>query len=161
VDDHLVVEVPPLPPPLIDEMPIISREPPSLSMRVSAPAVEAPAAASEPPVTAAGPAASAARSSSSGQARRRTVASSAKTPTIGPALILLNARESPVVSVTVTAGDTTVRQTRLVGPNARATVALPKAVGCAVAIEAVYEDGGASEVRSIDACKVKLVRLTD
>jgi hypothetical protein len=91
----------------------------------------------------------------------RTTKAPVARPTVGPALILLNARESPVVSVSVTAGDTTVQQTRLVGPNARAIVALPKALGCAVAIEAVYEDGGASEVRSIDACKVKLVRLTD
>jgi thiazole synthase ThiGH ThiG subunit len=66
-----------------------------------------------------------------------------------------------VVSVSVAAGETTVRKTRLVGPNARATVTLPKTSGCSVTVEAVFEDDVASEVRSIDACKVKLVRLTD
>jgi hypothetical protein len=82
-------------------------------------------------------------------------------PSVRPALILLNARESPVVSVTVTAGDTTVRQTRLVRPNARATVTLPTTGDCSVTVEAVFEDDAASEALSIDACKVKLVRLTD
>ena len=158
--DLLVVEVPPLPPPLIDPPPSAAREAPSPTTLVAAPAAEAPTTANSPPSAAAGAATSVTRPSSSGQPRR-TEARSAKPRAVGPALILLNARESPVVSVTVTAGDTTVRQTRLVGPNARATFALPKAVGCAVAIEAVYEDGGASEVRSIDACKIKLVRLTD
>jgi len=63
--------------------------------------------------------------------------------------------------VTVTAGNTTVRHTRLAVPNARATVALPKTSGCTVTVEALFEDDGASEARSIDAFRVKLVRLTD
>jgi hypothetical protein len=40
-------------------------------------------------------------------------------------------------------------------------VSLPKTSGCTVTVEAVFEDDAASEVRSIDACSVKLVRLTD
>jgi hypothetical protein len=163
--DLLVVEVPPLPPPLIDLPPKASPQTPSPATLVAAPAAEAPTTANSPPSAPSGAATSVARPSNSGQAHRRSAARAAKTqaarPSVRPALILLNARESPVVSVTVTAGDTTVRQTRLVGPNGRATVTLPKTSGCAVAIEAVYEDGGASEVRSIDVCKVKLVRLTD
>jgi hypothetical protein len=164
-DDLLVVEVPPLPPPLVDLPPKASPQSPSPATLIAAPAAEALTIVSSPPAAAAITAASVARPLSSGQARRRTAARTAETraagSTVGPALIVLNARESPVVSVTVTAGDTTVRQTRLVGPNARATVTLPKTSGCSVTVEAVFEDDAVSEVLSIDACKVKLVRLTD
>jgi Meckel syndrome type 1 protein len=163
--DLLVVEVPPLPPPLLDVPPSAAREAPSPTTLVVAPAAEPPAIANSPPVAAASAAEAAAWPLNSGQANRRSAARAAKTqaarPSARPALILLNARESPVVSVTVTAGDTTVRQTRLVGPNARATVPLPTTSGCSVTVGAVFEDDAASEVRSIDACRVKLVRLTD
>ena len=158
--DLLVVEVPPLPPPLVDLPPKASPQTPSTATLVVAPAAEAPTIVSSPPAAAAGAATSVTRPSSSGQPRR-TEARSAKPRAVGPALILLNARESPMVSVSVTAGDTTVRQTRLVGPNARATVTLPTTGGCSVTVEAVFEDDAASEARSIDACKVRLVRLTD
>ena len=160
LDELPILDVPPPLPPIETSL-SAAAEPPSPAPLASASATEPQAVASPPPPATPVSAAPAAPLTGSRPARPRVVTRSAKTPAAGPALTVLNGRESPVVSVTVTAGDTMVRQNRPVAPNARAIVALPKGIGCTVTVEAVFQDEGVSEVRSIDACKVRLVRLTD
>ena len=75
--------------------------------------------------------------------------------------VITNAREVRAIDVAVGANGQTVRLTRPLGPNAKATLKLPKMSGCMVAIAANFEDETAAELGEFDTCQDSTVRLTD
>jgi hypothetical protein len=82
-------------------------------------------------------------------------------PKPASALVITNAREVRAIDVAVGANGQTVRLTRPLGPNAKATLKLPKMSGCMVAIAANFEDETAAELGEFDTCQDSTVRLTD
>ena len=118
-----------------------------------APVETAPAA---PPVTAAAPGTPPATPST----EPRAVTKPPK-PRAATALTVVNGREIPATTITLTAGAKAVSHAEPLAPNAKVTLKLPKMKGCRVAVAAAFEEGSVSDGSDIDVCKVKLVRLTD
>ena len=82
-------------------------------------------------------------------------------PRAATALTVVNGREIPATTITLTAGAKAVSHAEPLAPNAKVTLKLPKMKGCRVAVAAAFEEGSVSDGSHIDVCKVKLVRLTD
>jgi len=74
---------------------------------------------------------------------------------------VVNGRDIPATTITVTAGGKAVSQAGPLAPNAKATLKLPKMKGCLITVAATFEGGSVSDGGTIDVCKVRLVRLTD
>ena len=77
------------------------------------------------------------------------------------AVTIVNGSELSAKTITVLSYAKAVSQAGPLAPKAKATLRLPKMSGCLVTVAATFEGGSVSDGRTIDLCKVKLVRLTD
>jgi len=77
------------------------------------------------------------------------------------AVTIVNGSELSAKTITVLSDAKAVSQAGPLAPKAKATLRLPKMTGCLVTVAATFEGGSVSDGRTIDLCKVKLVRLTD
>jgi len=77
------------------------------------------------------------------------------------ALTVVNGSEVPATTITITEETKIVSHAGPLAPKDQATLKLPRMTGCLVAVEATFEGGSRSDGKTIDVCKVKLVRLTD
>ena len=82
-------------------------------------------------------------------------------PQAATAVTVVNGSELPAKSITVLSDAKAVSHAGPLAPKAQATLKLPKMKGCLVTVAATFEGGSVSDGRTIDVCKVKLVRLTD
>ena len=82
-------------------------------------------------------------------------------PQAATAVTIVNGSELSAKTITVLSDAKAVSQAGPLAPKAKATLRLPKMTGCLVTVAATFEGGSVSDGRTIDLCKVKLVRLTD
>jgi len=82
-------------------------------------------------------------------------------PQAAAAVTVVNGSELPAKSITVLSDAKAVSHAGPLAPKAKATLKLPKMEGCLVTVAATFEGGSVSDGRTIDVCRVKLVRLTD
>ena len=82
-------------------------------------------------------------------------------PQAATAVTVVNGSELPAKSITVLSDARAVSHAGPLAPKAKATLKLPKMKGCLVTVAATFEGGSVSDGRTIDVCRVKLVRLTD
>ena len=82
-------------------------------------------------------------------------------PQAATAVTIVNGSELSAKTITVLSDAKAVSQAGPLAPKAKATLELPKMTGCLVTVAATFEGGSVSDGRTIDLCKVKLVRLTD
>lgn len=94
-------------------------------------------------------------------ARARHVRADPLQPPRAGSLVIVNGRDIPVATMTVTTGTETVRHVEPLAPSAQATLKLPQMKGCVAKVEAMFEGGEISAIGDIDVCKVKLVRLVE
>jgi len=118
-----------------------------------APAEAAPAALPVAAVPSALPATS--------SAERRAEMQPKPKPQAATAVTIVNGSELSAEAITVLSDAKAVSQAGPLAPKAKATLRLPKMTGCLVTVAATFEGGSVSDGRTIDLCKVKLVRLTD
>jgi hypothetical protein len=90
-----------------------------------------------------------------------TTVQAAPKPKPATALLITNARQEPATTVTVSAGDQTVRLAKPLASKAKATLRLPKLSDCMVSVAATFADDSVVELDDFDTCKDKNVRFTD
>ena len=91
----------------------------------------------------------------------RRAATQRPKPQAGTAVTVVNGSELPAKTITVLSDAKAVSQAGPLAPKAKATLQLPNMTGCLVTVAATFEGGSVSDGRTIDICKVKVVRLTD
>jgi hypothetical protein len=82
-------------------------------------------------------------------------------PKPASALVITNARAVPATDVAISVGADTVRLSKPLAAEAKATLKLPKISGCMVAISASFEDEATVELDEFDVCKEKTIRFTN
>lgn len=76
-------------------------------------------------------------------------------------LLITNATEAPVAEVSVEAEGGTVRLSKPLLPNARATLKLPKMTSCTISVSAIFADSSTAGDSAFDVCKENTIRFTN
>jgi hypothetical protein len=76
-------------------------------------------------------------------------------------LLIMNASAAPVTEVSVEAEGDTVRLSKALPPNSKATLKLPKMTSCTVAVMATFADRSIAGDSAFDVCKEHTIRFTN
>ena len=82
-------------------------------------------------------------------------------PTPASAVIVTNASAHTATAVTITGEGKEAKVSKPLKPKGKATVKLPKLIGCMVSVAATFEGENQADLGEFDVCKDKNIRFTD